>query len=265
MRTFPTLVLLIMALILPILSLFSVPATPYPITITQPDGTELTIRLHGDEHFNYKTTLDGYTLVPNNENVMTYAQMDANGLLYSSNIKAHNSNKRLTNEKTFIKSLTPNINFRAQSDLKRSLRSKSASTSQSAIQKSFPLIGSPKSLVILVNFSDKSFVTATPKLAYTSLLNDKGYSTNGGTGSAKDYFMASTYGKFLPTFDVVGPVTLPQTLDYYGKNASNGDDTNPQQMIIDACAAANTAGLDFTLYDTDNNGILDNVFVYYAG
>jgi len=266
MKTSPTLILIILALTLPVLRLFSVPATPYPITISQPDGTELTIRLHGDENFSYKTTLDGYALVPNTENVMTYAQMDAKGLLFSSKIKAHNIKSRLSNEKNFVKSLTPNINFSAQNQLKRSLRSKSTST-ESTIQKSFPLLGSPKSLVILVNFSDKNFVTATPKVAYTSLLNDNGYSTNGGTGSARDYFMSSTYGKFSPTFDVVGPVTLPQTLDYYGKNnlSDNNNDTNPQQMIIDACAAANTAGLDFTQYDTDNNGVLDNVFVYYAG
>ena len=137
--------------------------------------------------------------------------------------------------------------------------------SESVIQKAYPKTGSPKALVILVNFSDKRFVTPTPQAAFTSLLNDKGYSTNGGTGSARDYFMASTYAKFSPTFDVVGPVNLPQTLDYYGKNDSQGNDTNPGQMVVDACSAANTAGLDFTQYDTDGDGYIDNVFVYFAG
>jgi immune inhibitor A len=36
-------------------------------------------------------------------------------------------------------------------------------------------------------------------------------------------------------------------------------------MIIDACKAAEAAGVDFKIYDTDNDGILDNVFVFYAG
>ena len=45
-------------------AVFAVPATPYPVKVIQPDGSELTIKLHGDEYFRYKTTLDGYLLVP---------------------------------------------------------------------------------------------------------------------------------------------------------------------------------------------------------
>lgn len=41
----------------------AVPATPYPITKTLPDGTELTVRLHGDEHGSFVTTTDGYLLM----------------------------------------------------------------------------------------------------------------------------------------------------------------------------------------------------------
>ena len=69
-----------------------------------------------------------------------------------------------------------------------------------------------------------------------------GYSANGGTGSAKDYFMSSTYGKFAPDFVVVGPVTLPQNMAFYGGNDTSGSDKNPAQMIVDACKAADTAG-----------------------
>jgi M6 family metalloprotease-like protein len=64
---------------------------------------------------------------------------------------------------------------------------------------------------------------------------------------------------------VVGPYTLPNTLDYYGENDASKNDKNPQQMIIDACTQANANGVDFTQYDTDNDGMVDNIFVYYAG
>lgn len=259
-----SLLLILFAIILSTTSTYAVPATPHPITVIQPDGTELTIRLHGDEFFKYKTSVDGYALVPDTKGVLHYAEMDATGTLIPSQVKANNIEKRSAIERKFVTRLTPNINLRKQNLLKRAIRS-AASGSDSLIQKAYPVTGTPKSLVILVNFSDKSFVTTTPQASYTNLLNQSGYSSNGGTGSARDYFMASSYGKFSPTFDVVGPVTLPQTLDYYGKNQSNGDDTNAQQMVIDACTAANIAGVDFTQYDTDNNGVLDNVFVYYAG
>ena len=41
------------------LQLFAVKAYPYPVTVTQPDGSSLTIRLHGDENRSWATTLNG--------------------------------------------------------------------------------------------------------------------------------------------------------------------------------------------------------------
>ena len=38
---------------------FAVPAYPGVIKAKQADGTEISIRLHGDEHGNYRTTEDG--------------------------------------------------------------------------------------------------------------------------------------------------------------------------------------------------------------
>ena len=43
----------------------AIPADPTPGQVTQPDGSKLTVVLHGDEFFNYLTTLDGYTIVKN--------------------------------------------------------------------------------------------------------------------------------------------------------------------------------------------------------
>jgi len=249
---------------MPAISLFAVPALPFPVNITQPDGTVLTIRLHGDEFFNYKTTLDGYALVQNTEGILTYAQPDSNGNLKSTLIKASNVEKRSLTEKSFILNLTPDLNLSKVSSIRRAARlTKSVvSTTQ---QVTYPLIGTPKSLVILVNFSDKSFVTSTPQTAFTNLLNQKGYSANGGTGSATDYFHDSSTGVFNPQFDVVGPFTLPQNMAYYGANDASGNDVKPQQMVIDACTLASASGVNFQQYDTDNDGIVDNVFIYYAG
>ena len=39
-------------------------------------------------------------------------------------------------------------------------------------------------------------------------------------------FMASSYGKFAPNFEVVGPYTLPKTLASYGANDDNGYETH---------------------------------------
>ena len=38
---------------------YGVKAYPFPITVTQPDGSTLTIQLQGDEFHHYKTSDDG--------------------------------------------------------------------------------------------------------------------------------------------------------------------------------------------------------------
>jgi M6 family metalloprotease-like protein len=264
MRTLSIWFVIFIAFLFSSISLNAVPASPYPIKITQPDGSEITIRLRGDEFFKYKTTLDGYPLIANNEGVLTYARQDTNGNFISTNIKANELEKRTAAELQLLKTLTSNIDFTKRNLLKRAQRAAAISVS-STQKKVYPLTGTPKSLVILVNFQDKSFVTPTAQTSYTNLLNQNGYSANGGTGSAKDYFHDSSMGVFNPQFDVVGPYTLPNNMDFYGSNDSSGNDTNPRQMVIDACAKAANAGVNFSQYDTDNDGMVDNVFIYYAG
>ncbi len=264
MKSVSLFITILLFIFLPSITLNAVPASPFPVIISQPDGTQLTIRLNGDEYFNYKTTLDGYPLVPNAEGILTYAQINSNGSLVTTSVKATNIDQRTSLEKNFIQTLSPNPDFSTLKQLGKALRSTKL-ISETNILKGYPLTGTPKSLVILVNFTDVSFVTPTPKTAFTNLLNLKGYSANGGTGSATDYFHDSSTGVFNPQFDVVGPFTLPQPMAYYGGNDASGNDINPRQMVIDACKLAHDSGVNFAQYDTDNNGVVDNVFIYYAG
>lgn len=250
--------------ILSLSKLYAVPATPNPITVKQADGTEITIRLRGDEFFNYKTTLDGYTLIPDDKGILTYAQSDTKGRLYSSRVKANNAEKRNLTEKVFVQGLRRNISYTKQNIASRVKRVASSTTTTSA-QFSYPLKGAPRSLVILVNFSDLNFVVPAPKTAFSNLLTQTGYSANGGTGSARDYFKDNSMGLFDPQFDVVGPFILPQLMSYYGENDASELDKNPRQMVIDACKLASENGVNFADYDTDKDGIVDNVFIYYAG
>ncbi len=131
---------------------------------------------------------------------------------------------------------------------------------KTAIQASdFPNTGTPRGLVILVNFADKKFVKTNEQ--FTAMLNEEGYSENGGIGSARDYYINASDSLFQPIFDVYGPYDLPNNMAYYGGN----NDRNAGQMIMGACGAAEAAGVDFSLYDENNDGKIDNVFVYYAG
>ncbi|MDR1585261.1 MAG: M6 family metalloprotease domain-containing protein, partial [Prevotellaceae bacterium] len=254
---------LLFLIIFPVEMLFAVPATPNPVIITQPDGSTIEIRLRGDEFFHYRTSPDGYLLETDNEGYMAYAYADKNKNIVSSGIRASNIGSRSLKEKNYLETIEKNPDLTSIGKQKRLQRS--VSTVENAIQqKAYPLNGSPKSLVILVNFTDRSFLINNPKEAFTNLLNEEGYSANLATGSARDYFIASSMGKFSPQFDVAGPYTLPNNRAYYGENDSQGNDKNPRQMIIDACNLADT-DVNFKDYDTDGDGRVDNIFVFYAG
>jgi len=256
-------VIALMAAILPVGIVKAVKAYPYPVQVSQPDGTILTMRIIGDEFHHYTTTVDGYLLKQNAKGFWTYASQDASGVVNPSEVIARDASSSSTQDIQFLKSIdnsSINLTQRIQT-----VQKKFQKAPVPPIKKAFPLNNSPRSLVILINFSDKSFVVPSAQTAYTDLLNQSGYTTNGGTGSARDYFMSCSYGKFSPQFDVVGPFTLSKSMSVYGANDSNGNDVDPAAMIVDACKAADNAGFDFTPYDTDNDGIIDNVFVYYAG
>jgi len=247
------------AIMLPV---YAVKAYPRPITVTQPDGTQLTIRLQGDELRHFKTTEDGYVLKVNSRGFLTYASVNSAGVITEGQVIARDIMKRSASEKQFLKTVNQ---LAAAQILQQTAMQAKVQRAASAPQKVFSHLGSPKSLVILVNYSDNSFISTTPKADFTNLLNQSGYSANDATGSVHDYFMASSYGKFAPNFDVAGPYTLPNNLAYYGTNDADGNDANSVQLVVDACTLASNAGVDFSQYDTDSDGIIDNVFVCYAG
>jgi M6 family metalloprotease-like protein len=237
---------------------YAVKANPDPIIITQPDGTQLTIWLYGDERNHYKTTVDGYLLKTNSTGYLAYATLNSVSEIVESEFIAHDVDKRSEKEIDFLKTIPLNGLFKKMQSRPQKTKGVAAQTN---VQSPIPLKGLVKTLVILVNYSDKSFTIPAPQTSFSNLLNEVGYSANGGTGSARDYFMESSYGKFCPNFDVVGPYTLPQNSDFYGGDGFSG----APQMVIDACTAANAAGLDFTQYDLNNDGVLDNVFVIFPG
>ena len=254
---------LLVLLLLVSYSVSAVPAYPYPVKVTQPDGTTLTVILKGDEFHRYHTTEDGYLITKDNSGVFNYARMESSGRLISTGVKAADAARRTTAERELIAGLSHATIPAAVNKQMRSKRAVPAAVKAAPAR--FPGQGSPRSLVILVKFKDLDFVTPNPQAAFTDLLNQQGYSANGGTGSARDYFRDNSMGTFTPQFDVVGPFDLPNNYKYYGENDADGDDKNAVQMIVDACAKADSAGVDFSIYDTDGDGLVDNVFVYYAG
>ena len=231
---------------------YAVKAQPGIFTVTQPDGTTLDVQLMGDEHFHYYLTDDGYPLINENDTYY-YAKATPEGKLLRSSMTARRADKRDAEAKAFLRNVDADETIEA---MPRRYGLFPGAT--------FPAKGEQKALVILVEFSDRDFLTPGAGEYFTAMLNSEGFDTDGATGSARDYFVQNSSGMFIPEFDVYGPVTLEQPTKYYGGNDTWGNDKAPHKMIIEACELIDES-VDFTQYDRDGDGVIDNVFVFYAG
>ena len=254
--------ILVFLYLMPLLSLKAVNAYPFPVSLKLPDGTSLAVRIYGDEHFSYRTTADGHFIAKGADGFYYYADWGPNGVLRPGELRAHDASARSAAEQMALamrsKSVPPSVCTNWQNRRMRLSRSGEIRT-----QNGFPVQGSPKSLVLLVSFSDVKF--QIPAADFDDMLNTPGYAGNGATGSARDYYSDNSNGLFTPRFVVFGPVQLPRNMAYYGQDEGSRHDIHAQDMVIDACRAADQAGLDFTQFDADGDGVIDNIFIYYAG
>lgn len=127
--------------------------------------------------------------------------------------------------------------------------------------------GQRHGLIILVNFADSKFNTSKfgpTQTLYSRIANEANYGENNFKGSISDYFKAQSGGQFLLDFDVAGPVTLSHGYSYYGQNDDDGYDKQPTKMVREACQAVD-GSVDFSKYDWDGDGEVEEVFVVYAG
>jgi len=125
-----------------------------------------------------------------------------------------------------------------------------------------------RGLVILVEFSDRSFLRADTKEIFTDMINKENYTGYMSDtqipelipcyGSVHDYFRDNSMGIFAPQFDVVGPVKI-DALQTDPRQANNA-----QAVITKALKAADDL-IDYSQYDSDGNHEVDMVFFIFAG
>ena len=239
------------------------PARPGIIKVTQTDGSELKIRAYGDEFYHYFTTEDGYTLTDAGDGNWYYAKADSKGNLISTGIKAKPTGLLNEFERSQIhKGLKP----RGMTD--EQIRMKQICTAPSAVQTSstgelsaapvaagttWTAEGRKKVLVLLAEYKDVPF-TAGTKSAFSALLNDTDYTTNGATGSVWKYYYDNSDGKFSPEFVVAGPYTLSKPRSSYSNDAG--------RMILEVTKLAD-ADIDFSEYA--ENGTVRDIFVFFSG
>lgn len=253
-------------------NVYGVKSNPQPVTVVQPDGSSLTIRIHGDENFHYMTTIDGFLIRKDKDGFFKYDRLDATKKVRNlSSQRVSNVMERTSAEQQFIGELTP---VRKQMDLLMSFNKGVRKAPAQILDRSVlspqaegdESVAESQYLVILVNFKDKAMTFSQED--FNIWLNEPGYSVDGGTGSVKDYFRDNSMGKFIPNFVVLGPYTLAHEQTYYAANdESEGGDVNPRDMVVEAVTMAKEAnpGINFAQFDNDGDGYMDNVNIIYAG
>lgn len=276
------------------LATMAVPAYPGLIKYTQPDGTKIELRIVGDGHGHATYTVDG-RLTADAGGRIEYAKFDNSGTPVPSGIAVGSQKAtpavidRLQNPallERWVGKIEAHRSQRLASARVNHGPAKSApandfepgdttsgdnSSEEGPIvplnfgrtSSSFPVTGVQKGLVVLVEYQDIKFEYGDYDY-FNRMLNEEGFSDYGSLGSARDWFVYNSNGKFLPDFDVYGVVTLPYDRKYYGQNNIAGDDKNAHKMAIDALTILDNE-VDFSQYDRDGDGMIDNVFIFYAG
>ena len=122
-----------------------------------------------------------------------------------------------------------------------------------------------RGLVLLVEFSDEDGKMKSNAAAqWNNRFNQQGFSQYNHVGSVRDYFIEQSYGMLTIDFDVIGPLTLPNTREYYGTSPNSRIDDRAAEMVIEALKLADTL-VDYADYDWNGNGWVDQVYVIYAG
>ena len=238
------LLLTTIATMMAVITVFAVPAKPgLKKKVTLKDGSIVELTLKGDEYFSFYKDAKGVPCLLKNGQLVTMTSREV------AETWASRKQQRLS--------------------LANAARSRRAA--RRAGKPSNTTTGNQRGLVILLEYTDVKFTTENVQQVYNRFFNEENYSEGGMAGSVRDYFHSQSYGKLTIDFDVVGPFTTSQNMEYYGKPVKDKDgkvtehDAHPVLMVAEAVDSAYKAGVDFSKYDWDNDGEVDQVFVIYAG
>lgn len=129
-----------------------------------------------------------------------------------------------------------------------------------------PSTGTYNALVIPVQFSGDTITQAQ-----LDKLNKAFNGTSADTGweSVKTYYQKASYGKLNITFDVQPVCRMQYSSSYYENltatdEQSGQDYKNGDNVILHEALAKLDSAIDFSKYDTNNDGCIDAVYLIYS-
>ncbi|MBE6286040.1 MAG: M6 family metalloprotease domain-containing protein [Bacteroidales bacterium] len=244
---------------------YAAPARRVSKKVKQSDGTELTVMLSGDESLHYYSTIDGKPLIREANGDFSYATFTPEGQFVSTECLAHDAEHRTL----FEKNLVASIDYEGMMVSLNSAHKARSAKFRAAAQKAGSQItpeGDVNIAVVLVQFKDVKFTYTKEDI--NNVLNTEGYKLENpfaeSVGSARDYFIAQSDGKFRPNFMVTDIITLDNDMSYYGGNDANGDDKKASYAVKEGIQKAD-ATFDFSKCDNNGDGEVEFIYCIYAG
>ncbi len=244
---------LLFSLLLTAAMLFAVPAKPVWQTITLADGTTVKVMKCGDENFHYLKTADGAFLLRDADG--TYREVTRDEVVA----------KQQTSPRCAAVAERRAARLAARHATRMVNRAPTKTDGENKAEVMYLDSVERRGLVIMVSFSDQEFRDENAYQEWSDILNKPGYNEHDAAGSVHDYFYDQSNGMFNLKFDVIGPIKLSKSHYYYGDNGRFGGlDIKIGELIDEACHAVDDK-VDFTKYDWDSDGEVDQVFFLYAG
>jgi M6 family metalloprotease-like protein len=259
---------------LSVAAVHAMPADPRAWEFTQPDGTNVVLRLRGDEFFHWHEDAGGYSVVRTGDRFV-YADLDEAGDLSPTPWMAGAADPA-------AKGLARGILPPPERRVKNLNGAQKAYQPWAAVPKgaarNITASGTVRNLVILCMFSDHNVIPAAgnpvegrPQGDYNILFNAVGgHSTLAPTGSVRDAYLTLSQNIVTMQSTVTAWVTLPQTMAYYaGANSGIPSPGSPypnncQRMCEDALALVDPV-VDFGQFDNDNDGYIDAITFIHSG
>ena len=233
----------------------AIPVKAGAITVTQPDGSKITIRMYGDEWASYITTDDGYGIERGEDGFFYY--VENSGKL--SSVKARPASARTAADRAAMANVKRGVPYGEMNAKRASFMAQNPQLAYRAPAEA-PRT-SDRNLVILVEYSDKEFVVSSPNSYFTEFLNGDNFTQNGATGSVKKYYNDNSNGVYNATFDVPGPYKASKTHSYYS-NYSYLSSRVPE-LVREILNKMANEGFDFSPYAVGNK--IDQICLIYCG
>ena len=243
------------------------PIVNFPVTISQPDGTKITLYLSGDEYYNWASDAQGFTVMRDPANgFIVYAGI-SNDVLYPTSLRVGSSNPASAKLLPYT-NISPAKQAAIRQTTVQTQTSRTAAGPSNASQ-----TGTINNLVVFIRFSDEAEFTTT-----TSTYADMFNSAATGANSLLNYFKEVSYNQLTinSTLYPTPGTTIVSYQDTHPRGYFQSYDatTNPggynngtevrlreHALLQDAVAAINALG-QFpagSVIDGDNDGYVDSI------